>query len=194
MKRPRMAEEADYRTWKARAAALLECQGISAGLKPLRADIVDGRPADSLRETRHATHPFGFGALRVGVRGEQRTRERRDHLSVVCRVRRPRWRRAQLWLLDLPTMHGHGLGQRRLLRNQHDVPRPPTRDDPAASRAPRAIRLLVWLGGLGRRAQQRSVLRRDTRMPTAQGLHPGQGVAGCRGSSSGIRLQRAVTR
>jgi hypothetical protein len=39
--------------------------------------------------------------------------------------------------------------QQRLLRNQRDVPRPPTRDDPAASRAAPAIQLLVWLGGLG---------------------------------------------
>jgi hypothetical protein len=46
------------------------------------------RPADSLGEARHATHPFGFGALRVGIRGEQRTRERRDHLSVVCPIQR----------------------------------------------------------------------------------------------------------
>jgi hypothetical protein len=94
--------------------------------------------------------------LRVGLNRRQSTRECRDHLSVVCRVRRPRWRRAQLRLLDLPTMHGHDLGQRRLLRNQRDVPRPPTRDDPAASRAAPAIRLLVWLGGA-----KRGVLRRE---------------------------------
>jgi hypothetical protein len=92
---------------------------------------------------------FGFGALRAG-RGEQRTRERRDHLPVVRPVQ-PRWR-TKLRLLDLRTMHGRHLGHRRLLRNQHGVPRPPAGDDPATSRDAPAIRLLVWLGGLGRRA------------------------------------------
>jgi hypothetical protein len=75
----------------------------------------------------------------------QRTANARAPRSPIRGVpsRRPRWQRAQLGLLDLPTMHGHDLGQQRLLRNQDDVPRPPTRDDPGASRAAPAIRLLA---------------------------------------------------
>src|SRR5262245_8255530 len=105
-----------------------------------------------------ATHPSGSGAWRPGCRRHPRARQRRDHLSLVRAVwRRPRRRwRAELRLLDVWTVQGHGLRRRRLLRAQSNVPGPATRDDPTA----RAERTRLLLG----RAQERSVLRRHWRV------------------------------